>query len=117
MKKLIIPSIMATLLLLASCDKGNDPILPEPEPTPEPAPEPDKPKTMLCFSTSIEMLNEVTTRGTVSSFEPDSEIGLFYNDTCINRRFVYDGKIWSGGEVALADEMKDIICYLSLIHI
>lgn len=40
MKKLIIPSIMATLLLLASCDKGNDPILPEPEPTPEPAPEP-----------------------------------------------------------------------------
>ena len=111
MKKLIIPSIMATLLLLASCDKGNDPILPEPEPTPEPAPEPDKPKTMLCFSTSIEMLNEVTTRGTVSSFEPDSEIGLFYNDTCINKKFVYDGKIWSGGEVALADEMKDIICY------
>ena len=47
MKKLIIPRIMATLLLLASCDKGNDPILPEPEPTPEPAPEPDKPKTML----------------------------------------------------------------------
>lgn len=67
MKKLIIPSIMATLLLLASCDKGNDLILPEPEPTPEPAPEPDKPKTMLCFSTSIEMLNEVTTRGTVST--------------------------------------------------
>ena len=56
------------------------------------------------------MLNEVTT-GHYSSFEPDSEIGLFYNDTCINRRFVYDGKIWSGGEVALADEMKDIICY------
>lgn len=111
MKKLIIPSIMATLLLLASCDKENDPILPEPEPTPEPAPEPDKPKTMLCFSTSIEMLNEVTTRGTVSSFEPDSEIGLFYNDTCINKKFVYDGKIWSGGEVALADEMRDIICY------
>lgn len=57
------------------------------------------------------MLNEVTTRGTVSSFEPDSEIGLFYNDTCINKKFVYDGKIWSGGEVALADEMRDIICY------
>ncbi len=67
MKKLIIPS-MINIASPASCDKGNDPILPEPDPTPEPAPEPDKPKTMLCFSTSIEMLNEVTTRGTVSSF-------------------------------------------------
>lgn len=96
MKKLIIPSIMATLLLLASCDKGNDPILPEPDPTPEPAPEPDKPKTMLCFSTSIEMLNEVTTRGTVSSFEPDSEIGLFYNDTCINKNLFMMAKYGVG---------------------
>lgn len=113
MKKLIIPSLLAALLSLGSCDKENNSILPEPEPTPEPAPEPepDKPKTMLRFSTSIEMLNEVTSRGAIYSFERDSEIGLFYNDTCINKKFVYDGTAWSGGEVALADEMKDIFCY------
>lgn len=111
MKKLIFLSLLATLFSLASCDKENSSILPEPEPTPQPPPEPDKPKTLLRFSTSIEMLNEVTTRGTIASFEPGSEIGLFYNDTCVNRKFVYNGTLWNGGEVALADEMKDIFCY------
>ena len=111
MKKLISLSLLATLFSLASCDKENSSILPEPEPTPQPPPEPDKPKTLLRFSTSIEMLNEVTTRGTIASFEPGSEIGLFYNDTCVNRKFVYNGTLWNGGEVALADEMKDIFCY------
>lgn len=111
MKKLISLSLLATLFSLASCDKENSSILPEPEPTPQPPPEPDKPKTLLRFSTSIEMLNEVTTRGAIASFEPGSEIGLFYNDTCVNRKFVYNGTLWNGGEVALADEMKDIFCY------
>ena len=111
MKKLISLSLLATLFCLASCDKENSSILPEPEPTPQPPPEPDKPKTLLRFSTSIEMLNEVTTRGAIASFEPGSEIGLFYNDTCVNRKFVYNGTLWNGGEVALADEMKDIFCY------
>lgn len=110
MKNLLLVILAITLF---SCDKENNSILPNPVPEPEPV-EPAEPitPTFLSFSTSIEMLNEVaSTRGTVRTFEKGHEIGLFYNDTCINRKFTFGGGGWSGGQVALAKEMKKIHCY------
>ena len=102
MKKISIGMNYLLLVMLAitlfSCDKENNSILPNPVPEPDPV-EPAEPitPTFLSFSTSIEMLNEVTTRGTVRTFEKGHEIGLFYNDTCINRKFTFGGGGWSGG--------------------
>lgn len=108
MKKILFLGLLA--ITLFSCDKEDLPIVPEP--TPDPTPEqPGEPKTILSFTTSIEQINEVTTKGTISTFEKDAEIGMFYNDTCINKKFIYDGSGWSGGEIALAPDLKDIYCY------
>lgn len=108
MKKILYLALLA--IALVACDKEKDSILPEPTPDPTPV-QPDKPKTMLSLFPSIEMRNEVSTRGVINSFDKDSEIGLFYNDTCINKKFSYDGNAWSGGEIALAPDLKDIYCY------
>ena len=109
MKKLFLYGFMA-ISMLCSCEKEELPDLPEPTPDPTPEQPQEKP-TLLNLSTSIELLSEVTTRGTVHTFLKDDEIGLFYNDTCINRRLVYTGTAWSGAEVALAPDLKNIYCY------
>lgn len=111
MKKLLLFGLL-TASLLISCDKENNPNLPEPEPIPKP--DPDKPQeepTYLKFSASIELMSEVTSRGAISQFKKDDEIGIFYNDTCINKKYTYDGTTWSGGAVALASTLKNVYCY------
>ena len=102
MKKLLLFGLLAASMLIG-CDKENGTDLPEPEPTP--TPEPDEPQDnsiFLKFSTSIELMDEVTTKAPVSQFHKDDEIGLFYNDTCINKKFTFNGTSWSGGAVALS---------------
>lgn len=111
MKKLLLFGLLAASMLIG-CDKENGTDLPEPEPTP--TPEPDEPQdnsTFLKFSTSIELMDEVTTKAPVSQFHKDDEIGLFYNDTCINKKFTFNGASWSGGAVALSSTLKNIYCY------
>lgn len=77
MKKLLLFGLLA-ITLFAGCDKENGTNLPEPEPTPTPKPdEPQNEPTFLKFSTSIEMMDEVTTKAPVSQFQRDDEIGLF----------------------------------------
>ena len=111
MKKLLLFGLLAASMLIG-CDKENGTDLPEPEPTP--TPEPDEPQdnsTFLKFSTSIELMDEVTTKAPISQFHKDDEIGLFYNDTCINKKFTFNGASWSGGAVALSSTLKNIYCY------
>lgn len=111
MKKLLLFGLLAASMLIG-CDKENGTDLPEPEPTP--TPEPDEPQDnsiFLKFSTSIELMDEVTTKAPVSQFHKDDEIGLFYNDTCINKKFTFNGTSWSGGAVALSSTLKNIYCY------
>lgn len=111
MKKLLFLGLLATSLLI-SCDKENGSDFPDPEPTPTPEPEnPQDEPTFLKFSASIELMNEVTTKGTVYQFKKDDAIGLFYNDTCINKKLTFDGTAWSGGAVALSSTLKNIYCY------
>ena len=69
MKKLLLFGLLA-ITLFAGCDKENGTNLPEPEPTPTPKPdEPQEEPTFLKFSTSIEMMDEVTTKAPVSQFQ------------------------------------------------
>lgn len=111
MKKLLLFGLLA-ITLFAGCDKENGTNLPEPEPTPTPKPdEPQEEPTFLKFSTSIEMMDEVTTKAPVSQFQRDDEIGLFYNDTCLNKKFTFNGASWSGGAIALSSTLKNIYCY------
>lgn len=107
MKKLLLFSLLA-VSMLAACDKENGIDFPEPEPTP--TPQPDE-STFLKFSTSIELMDEVTTKAPVSQFQRDDEIGLFYNDTCLNKKFTFNGASWSGGAIALSSTLKNIYCY------
>lgn len=111
MKKLLLFGLLA-ITLFAGCDKENGTDFPEPEPTPTPKPdEPQDEPTFLQFSTSIELMDEVTTKAPVSQFQRDDEIGLFYNDTCLNKKFTFNGASWSGGAVALSSTLKNIYCY------
>lgn len=114
MKKLLLFGLLA-ITLFAGCDKENSTNLPEPEPTPTPKPdEPQNEPTFLKFSTSIEMMDEVTTKAPVSQFQRDDEIGLFYNDTCLNKKFTFNGASWSGGAIALSSTLKNIYCYFPI---
>ena len=107
MKKLILLGLL-TASMLVSCDKESFPDNPDPEPPVEPV----DPVTLLRLSTTIELMSEVNSRaGVVHSFEPGHEIGLFYNDTCINKKLTYNGTAWSGGSVALAADLKNLYCY------
>lgn len=110
MKKLLLLCLLIAIVILASCDKNELPEYPEPSPDPTPEQPQEKP-VMLSLFTSIEQLTEVTTRGTVRTFEKDDEIGLFYNDTCVNKKFIYNGGAWNGGEIALAPDLKNVYCY------
>lgn len=111
MRKLLLFGLLA-ITLFTGCDKENGTNLPEPEPTPTPKPdEPQDEPTFLKFSTSIEMMDEVTTKAPVSQFQRDDEIGLFYNDTCLNKKFTFNGASWSGGAIALSSTLKNIYCY------
>lgn len=104
MKKLLLFGLLAANMLI-SCDKESGTNLPEPEPTPT-----DK-QTLLTLSTSIELMDEVTTKAPVSQFQRDDEIGLFYNDTCLNKKFTFNGASWNGGAIALSSTLKNIYCY------
>lgn len=68
--------------MLVACDKENGTDFPEPEPIPTPKPDES---TFLKLSTNIELMDEVTTKAPISQFQRDDEIGLFYNDTCLNK--------------------------------
>lgn len=107
MKKLLLLGLLTTNLLLSCSDNGTTP---EPTPPTPPTP-PGNLETLLTLSPSIIHLDEVTTRGIVKSFEQNNEIGIFYNDTCINRKFIFDGAQWKGSNVALAATLKDVYCY------
>lgn len=104
MKKLLLFGLLAANMLI-SCDKESGTNLPEPEPTPT-----DK-QTLLTLSTSIELMDEITTKAPVSQFQRDDEIGLFYNDTCLNKKFTFNGASWNGGAIALSSTLKNIYCY------
>lgn len=106
MKKLLCGLCIVSALF--SCSDGG----PSPEPTPPtpPAP-PQEEQTLLTLSPTISHLEEVTTRAIVKSFEKDSEIGIFYNDTCINRKFTFNGTQWKSTGVALDGKLKNIYCY------
>lgn len=105
MKNLLLGMLASSIILSCSSESNNQ------VPTPEP---PEETGVYLKLSTSIETLVEETgetARGIISSFEPDSEIGMFYNDTCINRKMSFDGTTWSGSEIELAPSQKSIYCY------
>lgn len=107
MKKLLLFGLLAVSMLVA-CDKENGTDFPEPEPIPTPKPDES---TFLKLSTNIELMDEVTTKAPISQFQRDDEIGLFYNDTCLNKKFTFNGSSWSGGTVALSSTLKNIYCY------
>lgn len=107
MKKLLLFGLLAVSMLVA-CDKENGTDFPEPEPIPTPKPDES---TFLKLSTNIELMDEVTTKAPISQFQRDDEIGLFYNDTCLNKKFTFNGSSWSGGAVALSSTLKNIYCY------
>lgn len=103
MKKLL-HLLMFAGILFSACDKEGEeePIIPTP---------PAEKGTLLTFDATIQPLDEVASRAKVIGFNPDDEIGLFYNDTCINKKFVFDGAAWSGGAVVLSSTLKNIYCY------
>jgi hypothetical protein len=100
---------MASILLSCSEDKSSPS---DPDPTPNP---PAETGIFLKLSTSIEAHSEITDNqsrgGIVGAFQPDDEIGLFYNDTCVNRKLTFNGTNWSGGNIILAPAQKNIYCY------
>lgn len=113
MKKLSL--IALTVCLLLACSEDNN-IIPGVEPTPGTDPDTETPaddnSVYLKMSTSIEALTEVTeTRGMLTGFETGSEIGVFYNDTCKNRKLTFDGTKWEGTNIALSPVAKNIYCY------
>lgn len=108
MKKLLLFGLLA-VSLLNSCSKENGTDFPEPDPDPTPV-QPGE-QTFLKLTPSIELMSEVVSRGAITQFQKDDEIGLFYNDTCINKKFTYNGSVWGGGAVALSSTMKNVYCY------
>lgn len=101
MKKLL-HLLACSMVLFSACGK-DDPEVPV---TP-----PIEKGTLLSFSATIKPLDEVVSRAKVTGFNPDDEIGLFYNDTCLNKKFAFNGTSWSGGAVALSSTLKNIYCY------
>lgn len=106
MKKLLLISLLAGILF--SCESEIVPEKPLPPSPPEP---PAVTETMLVLSASINLMTEVTRAGVISNFEPGHEIGVFYNDTCLNKKFAYDGKAWKGANIALSTTLKNVYCY------
>lgn len=104
MKKQILLGLFTSIFF--SCSPESEDI-----PTP-PTPEPGEKAVTLKLGFTIDHLQEVTTRsGIVTGFESGHEIGLFYNDTCLNKKFSYNGIGWSGGNIALSSTLKNIHCY------
>jgi len=103
--------ILLTAIALSSCSSDNTP-----EPTP-PGPDPTPPSetgTYLKLSTSIEAhmeINDGQSRGVVATFQKDDEIGIFYNDTCVNRKLTFSGANWTGHNITLATAAKNLYCY------
>ena len=103
--------LLLTAIALFSCSSGDTP-----EPTP-PGPEPTPPVetgTYLKLSTSITAHTEVNdgeSRGVVATFQKDDEIGIFYNDTCINRKLTFNGTDWTGHNITLSSTAKSLYCY------
>lgn len=99
---------------LTACEKEKDIFLPPDSELPgdveeEPSQD-DKPLVFLDFHPSIELVNEVT-KSVTTQFNAGDEIGIFYNDTCINRKYTFDGTEWSGGQIALTSTLKNLYCY------
>lgn len=106
MKKLLLLSLLASSILF-SCESE---IIPENPTPPTPPTPPGIAETMLLLSPSISFLTEVT-RGVISNFEMGNEIGVFYNDTCLNKKFSFDGTTWKGASIALSSTLKNVYCY------
>ena len=94
---------LASVVLCMSCsDEGS---------TPTPSIPVSNNKSMN-VSASVSPLVEVNTRAKILSFEQGHTIGVFYNDTCVNRPFIYQNAgSWSGAKINLADELKNVYGY------
>lgn len=106
MKKLLFLCLLAGILF--SCESEIVPDNPTPPTPPTP---PATTETMLALSPSINLMTEVTRAGVISHFEPGHEIGVFYNDTCLNKKFSFDGTKWKGANIALSSTLTNIYCY------
>lgn len=112
-------SLLFLSLLLVSCEKDRvmeEIIIPKEEPGKEeekPVNPPAAQPVFLQFTASVKPLEEVTTKSAVYTFTPGNAIGVYYNDTCKNRKLTYLGTAgWHPEKkIALAEEEKNLYAY------
>jgi len=102
LKGLFLLVTMGLVTVTGCSDDGSSPIPSEPVSN----------NKSMNVSATVSPLVEVNTRAKILNFEQGHTIGVFYNDTSINRPFIYQNAgSWSGAKINLADELKNVYGY------
>ncbi|MBP1616034.1 MAG: hypothetical protein H6Q13_3482 [Bacteroidetes bacterium] len=79
--------------------------------SPTPSPEPASNGVVMNVAATVTPLVEVSTRAKILSFSEGNTIGVFYNDTCVNKPFIYQTSSWSGNKINLDETLKNVYAY------
>lgn len=102
LKGLFLLVTMGLVTVTGCSDDGSSPIPSEPVSN----------NKSMNVSATVSPLVEVNTRAKILNFEQGHTIGVFYNDTCVNRPFIYQNAgSWSGAKINLADELRNVYGY------
>ena len=93
--------ILATIFTACADDNGL---------SPTPTPDPTTSGVTMNVAATVTPLVEVSTRAKILSFSEGNTIGVFYNDTCINKPFIYQTS-WTGNRINLDETLKNVYAY------
>lgn len=107
MKKINKWLLTATTIIISACAEDNN-LIPMPKPT-----QPTEKTVVMNIAATVVPLQEVNTKASqiVRQFEQDNQIGVFYNDTCINKPFSYANQSWVGRNIQLDEQLKNVYAY------
>lgn len=106
MKKINKWILAATMVGITACTEDNLATIPTPT-------TPPKTGVAMTVKATVTPLQEVTSRAAqvIKQFEQENTIGLFYNDTCINKPFSYQNQTWIGKNIILDEKLKNVYTY------